>query len=122
MNDQITSVLKELKAEKAKIDALIEKVQEARFTELKDELHKIAKTSCIASAHSVTPAHRLEGYCAKADVARYLNVSVRTVDLWRSRHIIPYFKIGGMVRFRLEDIDRALEEKFRIQSAYEYSW
>jgi len=122
MNDQISFVLKKLKTEKAKIATLIEKVQEARFTELQKELDEIAKTSSVSSPHSPKHSSGFDAYSKRGDVARHLNVSMRTVDNMMARKIIPYFKIGGMVRFKLEDIDRALEEKYRIHSAYEHRW
>ena len=122
MNDQIFSVLKELKVEKAKITALIEKVQEARFTELKKELDEVSRTSSDSSPHLQQRNLGVNGYSTKAEVARHLKVSLRTVDNMMTRNIIPYFKIGRTVRFKLGDIDRALEERHRIHSAYEHRW
>jgi len=45
----------------------------------------------------------------KAELARYLDVSPRTVDNYISSRRIPYIKIGRLVRFRLADVERALK-------------
>jgi excisionase family DNA binding protein len=42
------------------------------------------------------------------DVARHCRVSKRTVQAWYYNKIIPSLKIGRLVRFRLKDVERAL--------------
>jgi excisionase family DNA binding protein len=50
----------------------------------------------------------------KTEAAKYLGLSVRTVDYYIQKRLLPFYKIGGKtVRFRLSDLDAALE-KFRI--------
>jgi len=50
----------------------------------------------------------------KSEAAKYLGLSVRTVDYYIQKRLLPFYKIGGKtVRFRLSDLDAALE-KFRI--------
>jgi DNA-binding transcriptional MerR regulator len=44
-----------------------------------------------------------EKQCAEA-----LSVSVRTLRYWRQRRIIPYFKVGALVFYDLEEVLRAL--------------
>ena len=44
----------------------------------------------------------------KPELADALGVSVRTVNHWMSKRMIPYFKPGGMVRFNLADVREAL--------------
>jgi excisionase family DNA binding protein len=43
--------------------------------------------------------------------AEYIGVSKKTLDTWRStkRHIIPYYKIGGVIRYAQVDLDKFLE-------------
>src|SRR6266581_4225328 len=48
-------------------------------------------------------------YLTKQDVARLLQVSVRTVENFMSRGLLPFFRIGRTVRFRLKDIEAHLE-------------
>ena len=50
----------------------------------------------------------------KGDAAKYLGLSVRTVDYYIQKRLLPFYKIGGKtVRFKLSDLDAALE-KFRV--------
>ena len=42
------------------------------------------------------------------DVAELLGVSPRTVRRWRSRGLLAFDKIGGTVRGRRSDLERAL--------------
>lgn len=43
--------------------------------------------------------------------AEYLGISKKTLDTWRStkRHIIPYYRIGGAIRYAQDDLDRFLQ-------------
>ncbi|MBQ9455664.1 MAG: helix-turn-helix domain-containing protein [Thermoguttaceae bacterium] len=43
---------------------------------------------------------------SKKDVAQYLNVSLRQVDVLREKHGLPFRKIGALVRFYPEDVER----------------
>jgi excisionase family DNA binding protein len=45
----------------------------------------------------------------KAELARFLNVSPRTVDNYVASRKIPFLKLGRLVRFRLADVERALK-------------
>ena len=47
----------------------------------------------------------------KAEMAEFLKVSVRTVDTMMERRILPYFKLGKIVRFRQEDVLIQLQER-----------
>ena len=44
----------------------------------------------------------------KKDLADYLKVSIRQVDVLREKHGLPWIMVGGMVRFRKEDVDEWL--------------
>jgi excisionase family DNA binding protein len=44
----------------------------------------------------------------KADVAAHLQCSKRHIDNLLARKLLPYVKIGHLVRFRQADVDRAL--------------
>lgn len=43
------------------------------------------------------------------DVAAYLSVKKSTIYSWVSDKKIPYFRRGGLVRFRQDDIDAWME-------------
>jgi excisionase family DNA binding protein len=49
----------------------------------------------------------------KREVTALLRVSLRTLDDWISRQIIPFIKVGGAVRFLRSDVD-ALIQKHRV--------
>lgn len=46
----------------------------------------------------------------KPEVARLLKVSVRTVTRLMRNGALPYLRLGWAVRFRLEDVQRQLNE------------
>ena len=47
-----------------------------------------------------------------SEAARYLGVDVGTLSVWRStqRYNLTFLKIGGAVRYRLEDLDMFIQE------------
>ena len=47
-----------------------------------------------------------------AQASAYLQVPTSTLAVWRStnRVVLPYFKLGGHVRYLREDLDRFIEE------------
>ena len=58
------------------------------------------------------PLHGLgipEPLLTEKQVAAYLNVSTRHLYSWRMAGFIPHFKIGRAVRFRLSEVEKALE-------------
>ena len=48
-------------------------------------------------------------------LSEYLNIKTSTLYAWVSRKRIPYIKIGGLIRFRKEEIDPWVES-FRKSS------
>ncbi len=38
------------------------------------------------------------------DVAEYLAVTERTIRAWQCQHRLPHLKIGGVIRFRPEEV------------------
>lgn len=49
------------------------------------------------------------GWVRKRDLAQYLSLSLRSVDNLIARKAIPFVRLGRSVRFRIADVDRALE-------------
>jgi excisionase family DNA binding protein len=47
----------------------------------------------------------------KADVAEFFQVKQRTIDAWMAAKRIPYWKIGKLVRFDLEQVKNRLNGK-----------
>jgi hypothetical protein len=47
-------------------------------------------------------------YLNKRDLGKVLDKSERSIDRMRKNRVIPFVKIGGEIRFRLKDVERAL--------------
>lgn len=53
-----------------------------------------------------------DGLLSKRGLAPRLQISVRTLDAWMKRGLVPFIKIGGKtVRFRLADVIQKLSER-----------
>lgn len=50
----------------------------------------------------------------KAEIAKMLGITIRTVDNWMDRGLLPYFKIGRSVRFRKNDVVQHLNQCTRV--------
>ncbi|MDF1853568.1 MAG: hypothetical protein P1U85_22215 [Verrucomicrobiales bacterium] len=61
-----------------------------------------------------TEAH----FVKKAEVARALGVSARTVDSWIAKRMIPYVAVSPRLHlFDLEEVKAALREKYGVSAA-----
>ena len=59
----------------------------------------------------------------KQAVADYLDVTVRTVSDWTKFQKIPSIRIGKKyVRYRLEDIAKALGSEYKVEAINRGSW
>ena len=54
----------------------------------------------------------------KQQLAKHYHCSMRTIDNWMMEGITPYYKIGRIVRFRLDEVEMALE-KYRQNTVKE---
>ena len=48
---------------------------------------------------------------SKRDVAQYLNVSLRQVDVLREKHGLPFRRIGNLVRFYPAEVEAWAQQK-----------
>ena len=55
-----------------------------------------------------------EGYINKVEVARRMNIKLRTVDNWMRRKFIPYYKLGHTVLFRWSEIEQHIGKTCRV--------
>ena len=55
-----------------------------------------------------------EPFINKEEVARRLGKTLRTVDNWMSRGLLPYYKIGRSVEFKWSDVEAHLAQTCRI--------
>lgn len=53
---------------------------------------------------------QIDALLQKTDVARRMNVSVRTVDDWVKKKRIPSIKISRTIRFRWSAVEAALQK------------
>ena len=58
---------------------------------------------------SQKPEQAFEPYIDRPEVARRLNKDVRTVDRWRKRRVLPYYKIGRDVLFKWSEVEERLK-------------
>jgi hypothetical protein len=54
----------------------------------------------------------LEGFISKGKVARRLNRSLKTVNNWMKRGILPYYKLGHRVSFRWSEVVAHLQANY----------
>lgn len=50
----------------------------------------------------------------KEQAAEHLQVTVRTIDAWMKRGLIPYLKIGRTVRIRAREVDAMLSQRCEV--------
>ena len=50
-----------------------------------------------------------------SDVAKYFQVTERTVEVWRAKRLLPYRKIGRTIRFKQADLLQALDDRLLVR-------
>jgi predicted DNA-binding transcriptional regulator AlpA len=56
----------------------------------------------------------MEGWVNKRDVAKHLNISVRSVDNWMAKGVLPHIRLGQKrVFFKLSEVDEAINRRFK---------
>lgn len=58
---------------------------------------------------------QIEGFIGKAEVARRLGKTTRTVDAWMKSGILPYYKPSRCVLFRWSDIEEQIVRNHRAR-------
>lgn len=61
-----------------------------------------------------TAANGTDGYITKEEVAKRLKKTVRTIENWQARGIIPFIKVGRSVLFDWTDVQAHLQRNFRV--------
>ena len=51
----------------------------------------------------------------RKQTAKAINVSLRTIDEWREKGIIPFLKIRGVVRFDIDEVMAVLRERYEVR-------
>ena len=55
-----------------------------------------------------------EGYITKSEVARRLKKTVRTIENWQAKGILPFYKAGRSVLFKWSDVEGHLRQNYRV--------
>lgn len=53
-------------------------------------------------------------FITKIEAAARLGVSVRTLEVWCQKKIIPFLRIGRTIRFHVEDLDTTVRKRCRV--------
>ena len=73
-----------------------------------------SRTPTVMAMEARTPAHE-EAFINKLEVAKRLGKTLRTVDNWMNRGILPYYKIGRSVEFRWSEVEHHLALTARVR-------
>lgn len=63
--------------------------------------------------HIQAGADGCDGFVTKQDIAQRFNRTARTIEVWMRTGILPYYKVGRSVFFRLGDVERHFEQQYR---------
>ena len=61
-----------------------------------------------------TNGQGVEGYLTKEEVAKLLKKTVRTIENWQRRGILPFVKVGRSVLFNWADVQAHIQSNFRV--------
>ena len=53
-----------------------------------------------------------EKFLSNREAAKYLKVSIRTLQEWRDTGLIPFIQIKGKIIYRQSDIDKLLQKHY----------
>jgi excisionase family DNA binding protein len=84
--------------------------------------HRGAQTRAIGGeppkAPMTPPAAALgpedHGFLDKRELAEHLKITVRTVENWQKRGVLPFIKVGKIVLFHWPDVVEHLRSNFRV--------
>jgi excisionase family DNA binding protein len=53
-----------------------------------------------------------DGFVTKQQIAEHFGRTGRTIEIWMRNGILPFFKVGRSVFFRMDDVERHFERHF----------
>jgi len=59
----------------------------------------------------IEPASIRESWVTKKVVAKHFGITLRTIDNWMKRGLLPHIRMGRNVRFKLCDVDEAVNQR-----------
>lgn len=68
------------------------------------------------AADAAAGTNRGEGYITKRMVAQRTHKTVRTIEEWMRRGLIPYYKIGHSTLFRWSEIEDHFRQTCRVSA------
>lgn len=69
----------------------------------------------MQQATSEQARHPAEPFITKQQLAQHFNVSARTIENWRRRGVLPYVKVGKVLRFKLSEVESYWSEHFTVR-------
>lgn len=87
------------------VDVVESRVRESARTQTSDPIPRIQEPTS-------------QPWINKRQAAEHCHVSVRTIDNWISKGVIPCVRIGRSLRFRACDLDEALMRRCRRARTY----
>jgi excisionase family DNA binding protein len=74
----------------------------------------MSKTRADSSEHAERYTDLRDCLLSKPQLAARLGVSLRTVESWMTKRLIPFVKIKKTVRFSWPDVEQALKQNFGV--------
>jgi excisionase family DNA binding protein len=62
----------------------------------------------------IANGHNPDDYLTKEELAKRLKKTVRTIENWQRRGVLPFVKIGPCVLFYWPDVKEHLQANFRV--------
>lgn len=59
-----------------------------------------------------------EAWVGKKEAAAHLKISLRTLNSWMKKGVIPHMRIGRGVRFKLSEVDEAMKRRLGVSGRY----
>ena len=106
----------------AAIAALVNTINEI----IKEQVQRAVPEAPAKTTKSPTPftpfdSSPYDPFLTKRQLAAHLQVSERTIYYWYSKGYLPAFKVGRLVRFRLSDVQKAWNRRFKkFPGAYDW--
>jgi excisionase family DNA binding protein len=96
------------------IAGLVTAITDMIKMQVQDATHAAVQAKPMAEPCSPAPATLYDPVMTKRQLAAHLHVSLRTIDNWQKKGYLPYYKIGKIVRFKLSDVQGALDGKLKM--------
>ena len=108
-----TSDTKRLAEAVANIATTITEIIELKIRELTEA------TKAAEPVHGgINMLSRADGWVGKKEAAEHLKIGQSTLSNWIRKELIPYVRLGRSVRFKLSQVDEAMNRRLRGMGGY----